>query len=87
MLWVTVGVNENIIDRIAIHNTGNNKNGYWEYELLNPYTGKKMIEETIWHKRIWGYRPLLKQALTLLKKYNIARTEYIEDYFDKEEKD
>lgn len=90
MLWVTVGVNDSIIDRLAIHNTGNTKDGYHEYEIVSPFTGKRLIEETIWHERSKGYRPLLKKVLTLVDKYKIPSTEvyefFLKEYYG-EEKD
>lgn len=87
MLWITIGINQDIIDRISIHNTGNNKDGLYEYEVVNPYTGDRIIEETLWHERTKGYRPLLKKALTLLGKHKIPETSKLEFHFGKEEKE
>jgi hypothetical protein len=88
MLWVTVGVNDSIIDRLAIHNTGKNKDGYYEYEIVSPFTGERLIEETIWHERSKKYRPLLRKALTLLSKYKVPSTEvyefFMKEYYGKE---
>lgn len=78
MLWVTIGINDNIIDKLAIHNTGRNKDGYYEYEIVSPFTGKRIIKETIWHKRALKYRPLLKKVLTLVEKHQISTTEEFE---------
>ena len=87
MLWVTVGVNDSIIDRLAIHNTGNNKDGYYEYEIVSPFNGERIIKETLWHERDKGYRPLLEKALTLMSKHKVPSTEiyeFFKEYYGQE---
>lgn len=71
MLIVEVRVNTETIDTIFIHNTGNRNGDIYEYEIVDPSTNKRLIEKTIWHKRSWGYRPLLESALKMLEEHSI----------------
>lgn len=71
MLVVHVSINNKIIDLIYVHNTGNKDNIWYEYEIINPNNGERLVEETIWHNRSLGYRPLLSKVLDLLDKYQI----------------
>lgn len=72
MLIVNVHVNTKRIDTILIHNTGRNKNGIYEYEVLDFNNRNRLGKKFISHKRDTGYRPLLKKVLTMLENQNIG---------------
>lgn len=71
MLITSVFVNDRPIDDLFIHNTGNEVDGIYEYEVLDPYTGERIIKESIYHERKAGYRPLLIKVLELLEKHKV----------------
>jgi hypothetical protein len=70
MLITRIFVNNNNIDNVFIHNTGNSKNGIYEYEVVD-INDKRIVPEVIKHKRKLGYRKLLIKVMKLLEKYDI----------------
>ena len=69
MLIIKISVNWDEIEDILIHNTGefdDERNTI--YELMNPENpDKKLIPDTILHRKDDGYRKLLIKALELLE--------------------
>jgi len=72
MLIVDVFVNTKRIDTILIHNTGENKDGIYKYEVIDFHNKNRLGKKFISHKRDDGYRPLLKKVLTELEKHKIG---------------
>jgi len=70
MLVVEVSMNVDIpVEDILIHNFKEHKNGLYEYEVMDPDSPhKRLVEETVMHKREKGYRSLLIEVLLLLER-------------------
>jgi hypothetical protein len=78
MLIVSVAINHKVIDLICVHNTGNiNSKNLYEYEIVNPITGKNLLPNKIFHKRSDGYRPLLRKVLKLLEKNKVPEIDFL----------
>lgn len=76
MLIVRVSVNWEPVEDILIHNTGKNRkpNGIHEYEVMSANNPKKrLLKDTITHRRGSGHRKLVKKVLDALIKEGTPR--------------